>query len=106
MRTRLVYPILLAICSILVFAAIFTLSQPVPSAKAAPAGAPQLQAATPTPTSTPPAQTLPTQYSPESVGVVAGVLVLLALLFVLLFWWSNKLDQAGYLGSLYRDTLE
>jgi hypothetical protein len=28
------------------------------------------------------------------------------MLFGLLFWWSNKLDQAGYLGTLYRDTLE
>lgn len=108
MRTRSVSLVILATLSILAFATFVMLGQPVTIAKAAPAGAPLLQAATPTPapTSTPPAQTLPTQYSPESVGVVAGVFVLLALLFVLLFWWSNKLDQAGYLGSLYRDTLE
>ncbi|MGB8645472.1 MAG: hypothetical protein WCF84_09560 [Anaerolineae bacterium] len=108
MRTRSFSLVILATLSILTFAAWVMPSPTTPIARAAPAGAPLLQAATPTPAPTPipPNPPLSTQYSPESVGLVAGLLALLGLLFVLLLWWSNKLDHASYLGSLYRDTIE
>lgn len=110
MNTKLVNPILLATFSILLFATMVTFSQSVPIVQAARADAPILQAATPTlapeptPALTPP--TPSTQYSEESVRMVIFVLLLLAGLFVGLLWWSNKLDQASYLGRVYQDTIE
>lgn len=64
-----------------------------------------LEAATPTPTPQAP-PFLPSAYTSEAVGLTAGVLILLFIIFVLLILWSHKLDQASYLGSLYRDTVE
>jgi hypothetical protein len=45
-------------------------------------------------------------YSLEAVGLVAGVFVLLAVLFVILLWWAGRLERTSYLGTLYRDTVE
>lgn len=121
MRTRFAYPTLLIPFVIFIFAILFTLSQPILPVNAAPAYVRSYQVATPitatvataVPTSVP-IPTIPpsigetsaTQYSFGAMVIVVLVLVLLGGLFILLFWWSNKLDQASYLGSLYRDTLE
>jgi hypothetical protein len=40
------------------------------------------------------------------LSAVIVVLAVLAFLFFIQMYWSNKLDQAGYLGSLYKDSLE
>lgn len=57
---------------------------------------------TPIPTSGMP---LSIEYSLFSFLIVIALIVILGILFVLLIWWSNKLDQAGYLGTMYRDTI-
>ena len=48
----------------------------------------------------------PETYSVGAVSVAIVVFAVLGLLFWLQLYWSNKLDQAGYLGTLYKDTLE
>lgn len=106
MKTRLVYRILLVACIMLVFAMMVIPGQPVLSAQAAPARAPLLQDATPTPAPTPPAQTPETQYSVGSMVLVVIILLLLALLFWLLFAWSHRQEQSGYLSGLYTETIE
>lgn len=45
------------------------------------------------------------EYSLFSFLIVIALIVILGILFILLIWWSNKLDQAGYLGTMYRDTI-
>jgi hypothetical protein len=110
MKTRLVRSILLAVCSALVFSAIVTLTEPVPSAQAAQAAQPPQpasdQGSQSKQSDSARATTPPRDYSVAATSMFGGVLALLAILFGLLFWWSNKLDQTGYLGTLYRDTLE
>ena len=48
----------------------------------------------------------PETYSVGALSVAIVVFAVLGLLFWLQLYWSNKLDQAGYLGTLYKDTLE
>lgn len=48
---------------------------------------------------------LKTEYSVSSSFIVFCLIVILGILFILLIWWSNKLDQAGYLGTMYQDTI-
>ncbi len=65
--------------------------------------------AAPTPqTATGPAQVInaSTQYSNGALLVVILLFVLLGFLFYLLIIWSNRLDQTGYLGTLYSDTIQ
>src|SRR5712671_4110195 len=52
------------------------------------------------------AVTTSTQYSTGSLVLVVLLFVLLGFLFYLLIIWSNRLDQTGYLGTLYRDTIQ
>ena len=47
-----------------------------------------------------------THYSHEALYGAMAVFGVLAFLFFIQMYWSNKLDQTGYLGQLYRDTLE
>ena len=48
----------------------------------------------------------PETYSVGALSVAIVVFAVLGLLFWLQLYWSNKLDQTGYLGTLYKDTLE
>jgi hypothetical protein len=45
-------------------------------------------------------------YSLEAVVLVVLILCLLALLFWLLLQWSHRLDQASYLGDVYRESVQ
>jgi hypothetical protein len=45
-------------------------------------------------------------YGVEAVLLVVLILSLLALLFWLLLRWSHRLDQASYLGDVYRESVE
>ena len=63
-------------------------------------------AAQTTSTSTTPRLTRNTAYSQEAVLLVVLILTLLGLLFWLLLRWSHRLDQASYLGSVYRESVK
>lgn len=56
-----------------------------------------------TPTLTP---ELSLQYSMQSVLLVICMIILLGAIFALILWWSNRLDQTGYLGTMYHETIE
>jgi hypothetical protein len=62
--------------------------------------------ATPVPIPQPTDTRASTQYSLLSFLIVIALVLLLGLLFWFLFKWSNKLDQASYLGTLYKDTIQ
>ncbi len=46
-----------------------------------------------------------THYSPESVYLVASLFVLLGFIFVLMMWYSNRMERTSYLGSIYRESV-
>src|SRR5688500_10938589 len=93
---------------LLILALFLTLIANTPRATAAPAGNIVLQA-TPTPI-TQPAQVTQADASPEygmrSVFMVVLLLGVLGSLFYLMFVWAQRLDQASYLGTLYRTTIQ
>jgi hypothetical protein len=72
-----------------------------PSAAVQPPSQPATQAAAVTQV-----QARNTTYSREAVLLVALLLGLLALLFWFLLKWSHRLDQASYLGRVYRESIE
>src|SRR5271166_1081345 len=43
--------------------------------------------------------------SSQAMGLVLALLFALALMFYFVFWWMQRTDQAGYLGSVYRESV-
>lgn len=47
-----------------------------------------------------------TRYSPYAVALALALTALMALLFYLLFFWSSRVERAGFFAVLYQDTVE
>lgn len=96
-------------CIALVMVCVFTIVQGVPAEEVKESVQTILPTTEPTtiiPTSIPaPGTPLSIEYSLFSFLIVIALISILGILFILLIWWSNKLDQAGYLGTMYRDTI-
>jgi hypothetical protein len=48
----------------------------------------------------------PKRYSNSQVAIVSITFGLMCILFAFLFYWQNRLEQAGFFGHIYRDTIE
>lgn len=96
-------------CIALVMVCVFTIVQGVPAEEVKESVQTILPTTEPTtiiPPSIPaPGTPLSIEYSLFSFLIVIALISILGILFILLIWWSNKLDQAGYLGTMYRDTI-
>lgn len=40
------------------------------------------------------------------VAIILAIVLLMAFLFAILFWWQKKIEQAGYFGRIYLETMK